>query len=96
MHVISAKRLREFWAIHPDAEAPLRAWLKAAERAHWTKPQDVTGEYPYVSFVGELAVFNVGGNKYRLVARIHYSNGKVYVLHVLTPADYDRGDWKDG
>ncbi|HEV3263201.1 MAG TPA: type II toxin-antitoxin system HigB family toxin [Gemmataceae bacterium] len=96
MHVIAKKRLREFWALHPDAEAPLRAWHQAARQEEWRNFADVRERFPHADRVGKLTVFNVGGNKYRLIAAIHYNRGKVYVRHVLTHAEYDRGDWKEG
>jgi mRNA interferase HigB len=55
----------------------------------------VSRTYPYVSQVGKFTVFNIGGNKYRLIADLHFNRSKVYVHQVLTHADYDRGDWRD-
>jgi mRNA interferase HigB len=94
MHVISEKKLREFWATHPDAETPLRSWLREAEHSDWEKFADVRQSYPHADQVGRLTVFNVGGNKYRLVAAIHFNRGKLFVRHVLTHAEYDQGGWK--
>jgi mRNA interferase HigB len=95
MHVISKKRLREFWELHGDAEAPLRSWHKAARREDWHSFADVRSRFPHADQVGKLTVFNIGGNKYRLIAAIHYNRAKVYVQHVLTHAEYDRGKWKE-
>lgn len=95
MHVISEKILRDFWADHPDAESPLRAWIRMAEHAKWTCFADVREVYPHADQVGHLTVFNIGGNKYRLVVAIHYNRGRIYIRHVLTHADYDRGQWKN-
>jgi mRNA interferase HigB len=96
MHVITEKKLRGFWASHADAETALRAWHREAEWADWTKFADVRERFPSADLVGRFTVFNVGGNKYRLVAAIHYNRGKVYVRHVLTHAEYDKGGWKRG
>lgn len=96
MHVISEKALREFWANHPDAEIPLQAWHRVAEHAEWEKFADVRAVYPSADQVGKFTVFNIGGNKYRLIAAIHFNRGKLYVRHVLTHEEYDRGDWKEG
>lgn len=95
MHVISEKKLREFWTTHPDAETPLRSWLREAEHSDWEKFADVRQSYPHADQVGHLTVFNVGGNKYRLIAAIHYNRGKLYVRDVLTHAEYDQGGWKN-
>lgn len=95
MHVISEKKLRGFWAIHPDAEAPLRAWHRVAEKAKWETFADVRSTFPTADLVGDLTVFNIGGNKYRLIVAIHLNRGKAYVRHVLTHAESDLGKWKE-
>lgn len=95
MHVISRKKLRQFWEEHPDAEGPLRAWFKIAREAEWETFTDVRAVFPHADQVERFTVFNIGGNKYRLIAVIHYNRGKVYVRHVLTHKEYDRGNWKN-
>lgn len=96
MHVISVKPLREFWERYPDAESPLRDWFSVVKKAEWTCFADVRGRYATADQVGRQVVFNIGGNKYRLIAAIHYNRGKVFVRHVLTHKEYDRGHWKQG
>ncbi|MBL9149864.1 MAG: type II toxin-antitoxin system HigB family toxin [Phycisphaerae bacterium] len=100
MRVISLKPLREFWAKHPDAEEPLRDWYTTTLGAKWTSLQDARATYPHADGVktggGDiLTVFNIGGNKYRLVARIRYDYQLVNVRFVLTHAEYDKGKWKE-
>ena len=95
MHVISEKKLREFWTIHPDSESSLRAWHREAEEADWEKFADLRNTFASADQVGKLTVFNIGGNKYRLIVVIHFNRGKLYVRHVLTHEEYDRGSWKD-
>ena len=95
MHVISKKMLREFWAEHPRAKSPLDAWYKVAKRAEWETFKDVRDTFNTADLVGRFVVFDIGGNKYRLIAVIHYDHGKVYIRHVLTHAEYDEGKWKD-
>ena len=94
MRVITKKRLREFWGKWPEAEAPLKAWHTITEDADWKTPADVKQSANSVDFVGDCAVFNIGGNKFRLVVLIHYEAHKVYTLHVLTHREYDKGRWK--
>lgn len=94
MHVISKKRLRAFWASHPDAERPLRRWFKIVEDASWESFADVRNTYAHADQVGKFTVFNIAGNKYRLIAAIHFNRGKVFVRKVLTHVEYDQGDWK--
>ncbi|MGE4093428.1 MAG: type II toxin-antitoxin system HigB family toxin [Candidatus Binatia bacterium] len=55
---------------------------------------ELRATFPSADAVGDLIVFNVGGNKYRLIASIHFNRGKVYVRHILTHSAYDRGVWK--
>ncbi len=98
--MISLQPLREFWERHPDAEAPLRLWYKTACSADWNSLQEVRQTYPHADGVraaagSALTVFNVGGNKYRLVARIRYEYKLINVRAVLAHADYDEDAWKE-
>lgn len=94
MHVISGKKLREFWLIHRAAEMPLRAWLNRVENSAWTKFADVRLDYPHADQYERCVIFNISGNKYRLITSIHYNRQKVYVRNVLTHDQYDVGGWK--
>lgn len=96
MHVISRKKLRDFIAQHPNAKSPLDAWYRIARRESWADFHDVRQTCASADPVDEFVVFNIGGNKYRLIAAIHYNRGKIYIRHVLTHADYDKGKWKEG
>ncbi|REJ76708.1 MAG: type II toxin-antitoxin system HigB family toxin [Planctomycetota bacterium] len=89
MHVISQKKLREFWAVHPEAEQALRAWLKVVENCDWENPHEVTATFNRTSFVGKYAVFRVHGNACRIVAHIHFNRKKIYLRHVVTRTEYD-------
>ena len=100
VRVISLKRLREFWQRHADAEQPLRAWYKVVAGAAWKSLRDVRLTYPHADAVetpsgGTLTVFNVGGNRYRLIARIRYDYQLVNIRMVLTHAEYSKGKWKN-
>ena len=100
MRVTSLKRLRAFWEAYPDSEKPLRHWYRTALHARWESLQDARTDYPHADGIrtknsGTLTVFNVGGNKYRLIARIRYDYKLVNVRHVLTHTDYDNGAWKE-
>ncbi len=100
MRVISLKRLREFWDLHPDAELPLRHWYKTTLKADWRNLSEVRQTYSHADGVrsksGEtLTVFNIAGNKYRLIARIRYEFRLVNVRCVLTHRAYDEGKWKE-
>ncbi len=93
MWVVSLKRLREFWRVHPHAELPLRAWFTQTSAANWRTLSELRSTFPSADLVGNCTVLNLGGNKYRLVARVFYASHKVYVLRVMTHAEYDREDW---
>ena len=94
MRVISRKTLREFWEQHPDSESPLSRWFKLMENTDFTSFEDLRTTFPAADKVGDLIVFNIAGNKYRLIVAIHFNRGRVYVRHVLTHQEYNRGAWK--
>lgn len=94
MHVISQTTLRVFWSRHPPAKNPLQAWFTRAKKAEWRSFEEVKADFGAADQVGRLTVFDIGGNKYRLIAHIHFNRSKVYVRHVLTHSEYDRGAWK--
>jgi mRNA interferase HigB len=95
MYVISRKKLREFWSEHARARRPLETWYRFARQAEWETFDDVKAVFPHADRYKRFVIFDIGGNKYRLVAVIHYNRRKVFVRHVLTHADYTRGDWKN-
>ena len=94
MHVISRRKLREFWAEHPDAEGPLSDWYKNAKRATWENFSAVRAVYGSADWVNKFVVFNIGCNKYRLIVDIIFDEQVILVRHVLTHKDYDQGLWK--
>jgi mRNA interferase HigB len=100
MRVISLKLLRDFWQRYPDAERPLRQWYKTTMQARWRSLQDTRRAYPHADGVqtenGEtLTVFNIGGNKYRLIARVRFDHQLINIRAVLTHKQYAAGDWRD-
>jgi len=94
MHVISRKALREFWEKHPDSESSLSRWFKAVKNSDFLTFNDLRSVFPSADKVDDLIVFDIGGNKYRLITSVHFNRGKVYVRHVFTHSEYDRGKWK--
>ena len=94
MHVISRKALRKFWEQHPDSESAFSRWFKIMRRSDFDSFEALRTTFPSADKVGDLIVFNIRGNKYRLITSIHFNRGKVYIRHVLTHRDYDRGAWK--
>jgi mRNA interferase HigB len=93
MHVIARKALIEFWTRHPDSEQSLRAWYREALRAQWRTSADVKQMYGSASIVNaERVVFNICGNKYRLIVRFNYGSGVAFVRFVGTHTEYNAID----
>jgi len=95
MRVISKKLLREFWEKHNDAKAALQAWYEDALRTEWRTPQEVKQRYGNASIIaGNRVIFNIKGNEYRLVVKVHYDRGQIYIRFVGTHRAYDEIDAK--
>jgi len=91
MRVIAKRTLREFWECYPDAEGPLKAWHQEAEQADWQSPHDIKADYGNASILKDnRTVFNIAGNKYRLVVKINYPYHIVYIRFIGTHAEYDQ------
>ncbi|RLJ67660.1 mRNA interferase HigB [Sulfurisoma sediminicola] len=94
MKLISNRALREFAARHPAAEGPLQDFRRLVERGEYRNFAALRATFASVDKVGSRYVFNIGGNKYRLVTAIAYSVQALWVKAVLTHAEYDKEDWK--
>ena len=93
MRIIARRTLLEFWEKHRDAEQPLRAWYYDAKKADWRSPADIKRVYANASIVGEnRVVFNIKGNRYRLVVANNYPHRISYIRFVGTHQEYDRID----
>jgi len=93
MRVISQAKLKAFCTKYPDAGQALKAWYDEARKASWETPQQIKDQYRNASFVGQnRVVFNIHGNKYRLVVAVAYKFGAVYIKFIGTHKDYDRID----
>ena len=96
MRLIARRTLREYWerdGVSREAERPLRAWIYEIQRAAWATPADVKAQFRNASVLrGSRAVFNVAGNKFRLVVKINYAAGIVYVRFMGTHGEYDEID----
>src|SRR6202163_1176492 len=96
MQVIARRTLKEFWARHPQAEGPIRAWFAIAAKAQWANPAEIKRQFGgTVDFVGDnRVIFDLGGNKYRLIVHISFAFGRVLVKFIGTHAEYDRIKWR--
>ena len=95
MHIITRKRLNEFAARFPETHNALATWYRQMKKVDFSSIEDIRKIFPTADKVGKLTVFNIGGNKVRLVAAIHYNRRKIYIRAVLTHAEYDEGNWKE-
>lgn len=91
MRIITESRLPAFWAEHPEAETPLKVWRRLMRHAAYASPHEVKAHFPAADFLKRgITVFDIGGNKYRLVVTMRYDLQRVYIRHVLTHEEYDR------
>ena len=95
MNVISFKRIGEFFLTHRDAVSSLTAWYRTARKANWQNLAELRRTYPSADLVGRYTVFNIRGNKYRLIARIVYRSQTVFVVAVMTHEEYNLGKWNE-
>ncbi len=96
--IISWRAIREFIEAHPEDQSAPEAfakWYDLVRNNRFASFSDVRRTFPSADLVGDVVVFNVRGNRYRLVARFLYEKRRVYVRRVMTHAEYDRGDWKE-
>jgi mRNA interferase HigB len=94
MHVISRKKLKEAALRYGNLEGRLDAWFRIAKKATWKSLADVRKTFATADAVGKWTIFNIQGNHYRLIVEINYTSGRIYIRHVLSHAEYDRGGWK--
>lgn len=94
MKLISNKRLREFAALYPDAEQALQDFRRKVEKGRFGNVAELRAVFPSADKVGQRFVFNIGGNKFRLVAGIDFFRRTMWVKAVLTHSQYDKGAWK--
>ncbi len=92
MQIIALRTLRQFCEKHPQAETPIRVWHAAVSRAEWKSPADVKRQFgATVDFVGDnRVIFDLAGNKYRLIGHVSYTYKRVLVKFIGTHAEYDR------
>jgi len=93
VRIIKKGTLRDYWESHKDAEEPLKAWYREAKVANWKTPHDVKAMYGNASVVSDSRiVFNIAGNKYRLVVKFNFPYRVGYIRFIGTHAEYDKID----
>jgi mRNA interferase HigB len=95
MHVITRKRLNEFADKYPETRTALAHWYRSMKQNNFDSFADLRSKFSSADQVGKLTVFNIGGNKVRLIAAVHYNRKKVYIRGVLTHEEYDENKWKE-
>lgn len=91
MRIIAKKILRDFWQAHSDSEQQLKAWYQESTKAEWTGRKQIKLEYPNASFLADnRVVFNIKGNRYRLIVKINYDYQIVWIRFIGTHAEYDK------
>ena len=94
MHVISRAKILEFCRRRPNLRSALDNWYRLMKSTDFTSFVDLRRTFPSADRVGNFTVFNIAGNNARLIAAIHYNRKKIYIRHILTHPEYDRGNWK--
>jgi mRNA interferase HigB len=93
MRVIAKRILREFWEVHQDCKEQLKSWFNEAEKADWQSPDDIKMDYPSASILkSQRVIFNIKGNTYRLIVKINYDYGIVWIRFIGTHEEYDKID----
>jgi mRNA interferase HigB len=95
MHIITRKTLILFWEKYPDSQTALLRWFKIVQKTEFNNFAELRRVFPSADKLDHWIIFNIGGNKYKLITSIHFNRGNVYIRDVLTHAEYDRGDWKN-
>jgi mRNA interferase HigB len=95
MHVITRKRLNDFVALYPEVKTALQHWYRVIKSNSFNSFNELKILFPHADQVGKLTVFNIAGNKVRLIAAIHYNSHKVYIRNILTHNEYDKNKWKE-
>ncbi|NCO75874.1 MAG: type II toxin-antitoxin system HigB family toxin [Cyanobacteria bacterium] len=95
MHVISYRKIKDFIQKHSSTSENLDSWYKIASKAHWHNLIELQSNFPTAEAVGNFTVFNIKGNKYRLIVSIDYEHQLIYIKYILTHAEYDKNQWKN-
>ena len=95
MHVITRKRLNEFADKYPETRTALAHWYRLMKQNDFSSFAELRSQFSSADQVGKLTVFNIGGNKVRLIGAVHYNRKKVYIRAVLTHEEYDENNWKE-
>ncbi len=96
MHIITRRRVQDFSKKYPDSYSSLENWYRIVKRTEYNNFSELKQHFRSADYVDGFVVFNISGNKYRLIAAIHFNRKKVYIRYILTHQEYDQGKWKRG
>lgn len=94
MHIITHRRIVAAQKAHPQCASALDQWYRLCKKAEWHNFADLRTIFPSTDKVGDVFVFDIGGNKLRLIAAIHFNTGRVFIRAILTHKEYNQGGWK--
>jgi mRNA interferase HigB len=94
MHIISRKRIKDFVTQYPDSRSSLETWYRIIKQTDYDSFSELKQHFSSADYVGGFVVFNISGNKYRLIAAIHFNRQKVYIRDILTHSEYDQNKWR--
>ncbi|HEY9701411.1 MAG TPA: type II toxin-antitoxin system HigB family toxin [Allocoleopsis sp.] len=95
MHLIAVRKLRADTSLYPDVKNPIETWYATIKKAQWSNLEDVRKIYRDAESVGNFTVFNIKGNRYRLIVGIDYQTQTIYYKYFLTHGEYDKNNWKN-
>ena len=94
MHIISPKKFRDFWRTNKESQTVLDNWIRFVKKANWANFAELKQDFPLADLVGKCIVFNVGGNKYRVITKVYFKQQTILIRFVLTHKEYDKDEWK--
>ena len=95
MRVVSHRKIIDFSKNFPDSKNPLKAWYRIISKSNFAHFNDLRKTFPSADTVGKLTIFNISGNKYRLIAAMHYNTKIVYIRDILSHKEYDKNKWRE-
>jgi len=95
MRVLSKPAFKKFWGRHSKAKSPLEEWWRTVSTADWASHAELKATYISADIYNDCYIFNIGGNNYRLIARVNFKWRMLYVRAIMTHREYDEGRWKD-
>ena|SRR5437764_11366625 len=94
MHILTRRRLREYWEVDKQSYTSLDEWCRRMKKINPANLAELHQTFPHADLVGTCIVFNIGGNKYRLITNIDFQRQTIYIKSVLPHKEYDRNKWK--